>query len=106
MDPVVLAGTSIAAAGTLLMALPTLAHRVLKAESNHLQRSAARRVKRQARESERAALADEAMLAERKEMERIREEAEQLALYVHHAPFVDDDGQRWGRTKRTPPPWM
>lgn len=90
----------------LLFLLVPAAILVLKTDAKMHRRSVKRneqrteRAKQQAEESARAALAEE------EEMQRRYEEAQKELIYALHAPIVDQDGNRWGRTLRTPPPWM
>jgi hypothetical protein len=101
----IIIGVSVGAS-LLLFSLVPLAHWILNADARYLRKEAVRKARQEERAQAVAKAAIEAALAEKRETERIQYEAEQMALYAHHAPFVDEHGDRWGRTKRTPPPWM
>jgi len=89
----------------LLFALVPLAHWVLKADARHLRKSAMRAERREVRLEQQALQAEVERAAEEAELRRQMEEAQEAAIWAAHRPVKDANGDRWGFTVSSPPPW-
>jgi hypothetical protein len=89
----------------LLFALVPLAYLVLEADKRHLRKSEMRAERREDRLEEKRLQAEVERKAEEAELRRQIVEAEQVAAWAAHRPVTDSNGDRWGFTVSSPPPW-